>query len=671
MITPRILDDLPSPNARGSVVSLLIEDLPASTASVVATCPCDDRESILARILQNPRIPSPPALIMQVLQKTGQEDCTVQEISELLAHDPGLCAKILRTLNSVVYARLRPITSVWQALTILGNRPLRVLVLGLALPAMQSGVVADAGLRRFWKRSVAGAVIARELAIHLKLRAPDDEMAACLLRDLGMILLHQTFPVEYQPLWTGAFEISSDKQCAWEELHLGVNHAEVSAALLTQWQLPSEITQPIRFHHHPDQLLDAATPTVDRALLLDFVSRLAELEECYKDAEELEGILKAAQERYNLKRPDLEHFLGGVRPKIEEFSQILGVDIGVCPDFVHLLATGCEELVRVSLESVAATNLDQCAVENTKTIDQSIAASIGLQDLFEDLGKIKPGSRILQYEVVDILGRGAMGIVLKAFDAGLARHVAIKLLVPEVAASEKARQRFALEARFAAALRHENVVAIHSVNELDGVPILVMEYVPGASLSDLLDQGQKFSVSEIARIGRQTALGLAAAHEARLIHRDIKPANILLEEKTLHARVADFGLARALDEDFHLSQPGMLLGTPNYMSPEQVDGKALTAASDLFSLGSVLYTMCTDQLPFQAPTLTGLLNAIATKQPIPIRSINPSIPVGLARVIEKLHSKDPNDRPKSAAEVADLLQQWTAGCDRSSGYILV
>ena len=158
------------------------------------------------------------------------------------------------------------------------------------------------------------------------------------------------------------------------------------------------------------------------------------------------------------------------------------------------------------------------------------------------------------------------------------------------------------------------MVAVHTVDELDGVPFLVMEYVDGASLADLLEQGRKFSVAEIAGIGRQAALGLAAAHEARLIHRDVKPDNILIEEGPLRVRVADFGLARALDEDFRISQPGLLVGTPNYMSPEQVDGKPLSAASDLFSLGSVLYTLCTGSVPFQSETMSGLLRAPSRKR---------------------------------------------------------
>lgn len=172
-------------------------------------------------------------------------------------------------------------------------------------------------------------------------------------------------------------------------------------------------------------------------------------------------------------------------------------------------------------------------------------------------------------------------------------------MAPELAQSEKAHQQFAAEARFAAAVRHENVVSVFSVSEVDGIPFLVMEFVPGMSLADMLETGRTFSVQEVARIGYQTASALAAAHDSRLIHRDIKPGNILLERGTDNVRVVDFGLARAMDEVSQLSHRGLIVGTPNYMSPEQVDGKPLTFASDLFSLGSVLYTLCTGKVSLQ------------------------------------------------------------------------
>jgi CheY-like chemotaxis protein len=263
--------------------------------------------------------------------------------------------------------------------------------------------------------------------------------------------------------------------------------------------------------------------------------------------------------------------------------------------------------------------------------------------------------RLQQYVVEELIGQGAMGIVLKARDPGLDRHVAIKLLGPSWANSATAHKRFAQEARIAAAVRSEFVVTIFAVSEVSGVPFLVMEYVPGESLQDLLDREERLAWADIARIGREIALGLAAAHEQRLIHRDIKPANILLEAGTRRVRITDFGLARAMDTDLALSQKGLLLGTPQFMSPEQVDGKELTPATDLYSLGSVLYALCTGRVPFGAPTLSRLLHAIAEETAPSILSIHPNVPLRLVQAIEKLHAKNPADRFASAAATAQSL----------------
>jgi FixJ family two-component response regulator/tRNA A-37 threonylcarbamoyl transferase component Bud32 len=276
-------------------------------------------------------------------------------------------------------------------------------------------------------------------------------------------------------------------------------------------------------------------------------------------------------------------------------------------------------------------------------------------DFLNDLGKPDHKIRIQQYEVESLIGQGAMGIVLKAHDPGLKRDVALKLLAPEWDQTLVAHQRFSQEARCAAAIRHENVVTIFAVSEADGVPFLVMEYVPGKSLQDCLDAGERFLINDVVRIGRQIALGLGAAHELRLIHRDIKPANILLERGTQRVRITDFGLARTLDCDTGLTQKGMLLGTPQFMSPEQVDGKPLSPATDLFSLGSVLYTLCSGQLPFPAPTLSRLLHGIAEEPPVPLRTLDPEVPEWLEKLIAKLHAKQPEDRFSTAGAVADCL----------------
>src|SRR5262249_29513276 len=220
---------------------------------------------------------------------------------------------------------------------------------------------------------------------------------------------------------------------------------------------------------------------------------------------------------------------------------------------------------------------------------------------------------------------------------------------------------FAREARAAAAVRDDHVVAIHGVHEKGRVPYLVMEFIGGITLDERLRQGG-LDVKEILRIGIQAARGLQAAHSQGLVHRDVKPANILLEGEPGasatggRVKITDFGLARAAD-DSTLTQSGVVAGTPDYMSPEQARGETLDARTDLFSLGSVLYALGTGQPPIHAGDTMAILHRVCEETPTPIREINPEIPDWLAAIIEKLHAKDPAQRFQSAAEVTELLQR--------------
>ncbi|HEY7314413.1 MAG TPA: serine/threonine-protein kinase [Gemmataceae bacterium] len=263
------------------------------------------------------------------------------------------------------------------------------------------------------------------------------------------------------------------------------------------------------------------------------------------------------------------------------------------------------------------------------------------------------------YEIKEIIGRGGMGVVLKAFDPSLYRLVALKVLSPHLADSIAARKRFAREGRAAAAVNHEHVVAVYGVHESDGLPFLVMEYVPGISLQDRLDQDGPLDESAIVRLGMQTAAGLAAAHARGLIHRDIKPANILLEHGSGRVKITDFGLARAAD-DASLTRSNVIAGTPMYMAPEQARGEAVDARADLFSLGSVLYAACTGRPPFRASSAVAVLHRICTVEPPPLRELNPDISGWLCSFIAILHAKDRAERFRSAAEAAELLAHYLA-----------
>jgi serine/threonine protein kinase len=289
-----------------------------------------------------------------------------------------------------------------------------------------------------------------------------------------------------------------------------------------------------------------------------------------------------------------------------------------------------------------------------------------------DLGFLQPSGkpaslgRLAHYEVLEVLGQGGFGIVLKAFDEKLHRLVAIKVLAPPLAATSPPRKRFAREARSAAAIRHENVVTIYDVQE-QPLPYLVMEYIGGETLQQKLDRMGPLDMTEVLRIGQQVASGLAAAHDLGLIHRDIKPSNILLENGALpRVKITDFGLARTPD-DASLSQSGLIAGTPLYMAPEQAQGEVIDQRADLFSLGSVLYVMCSGRPPFRAPNTLAILRRVVEDTPRPIREIIPEVPRWLCAIVERLHAKKPAERFSSAKEVADLLARHLAKLQQDRG----
>jgi eukaryotic-like serine/threonine-protein kinase len=316
------------------------------------------------------------------------------------------------------------------------------------------------------------------------------------------------------------------------------------------------------------------------------------------------------------------------------------------------------------------------------------------------LGRLGP------YEIVKVIGRGGMGIVLLGFDSVLNRYVAIKVLAPQWMHSTAARLRFAREARAAAAVVHEHVIAIYAVDSANEVPYLVMPFIDGISLQERIDRTSATGASaagasatgsasvkegttdtatgiargthitnvngplelkQILRIGIQIAHGLTAAHAQGLVHRDIKPANILLENGVERVLITDFGLARAVD-DASFTRSCFIAGTPEYMAPEQANGEAVDHRIDLFSLGSVMYAMCTGKSPFRRETTMAVLRQICEGTPRSIREINPKIPKWLERIIARLHAKNPADRFQSAGEVSELLGHWLKHIEQPSLY---
>lgn len=267
--------------------------------------------------------------------------------------------------------------------------------------------------------------------------------------------------------------------------------------------------------------------------------------------------------------------------------------------------------------------------------------------------------RIGKYDIEREIGRGGMGVVLKAHDAELNRPVAIKILAPHLASHGTARKRFAQEAIAAAGILHPNVIAVYGVSNDGKTPYIVMPLIDGPSLQTLVEQNGPLSEIEIVRAAVQISSGLTAAHAQGLIHRDIKPANILTEGGVHRVIITDFGLARA-EDDASLTRTGWLMGTPNYMSPEQTRGQRADGRSDLFSLGSLMYFLATGRLPFRAETPLGVLHRIQNDEPTPVRQVNPQISKTLSEVIELLLKKSPEARFQTANEAHELLETYLA-----------
>jgi eukaryotic-like serine/threonine-protein kinase len=259
-----------------------------------------------------------------------------------------------------------------------------------------------------------------------------------------------------------------------------------------------------------------------------------------------------------------------------------------------------------------------------------------------------------RYSLERELGRGGMGVVYLAREVLLDRPVAIKLLPPELAARPELRDRFMREARTAARLSHPYIVPIHAVDEIGGFVFIVMAYVDGGTLAQRIAAHGPLPAHDVTRIMREVAWALAYAHAQGVVHRDIKPANILLERGTGRAMVADFGIAR-LAETTGDTAAGVVLGTPEFMSPEQATAEELDGRSDLYALGIVAYLALTGTLPFTANTAQGVIAQHLTQPPPPVATIARGIPRSLAQAIDKCLQKQPSARFPNGEALADAL----------------
>jgi len=265
-------------------------------------------------------------------------------------------------------------------------------------------------------------------------------------------------------------------------------------------------------------------------------------------------------------------------------------------------------------------------------------------------------SKLGRFELVSEIGRGAMGIVYKAKDPMLERTVAIKTinLTMDKDGAEMYEKRFYQEARAAGGLNHPNIVTIYDIGHSESLCYMAMEYIEGAELRTLLLPGKPLPVQKVLSIASQVAEGLAYAHERGVVHRDIKPANIMVPESG-PVKITDFGIARMRTSNVQ-TQTGMMMGSPKYMSPEQVIGKRADHRADLFSLGVILYEMLTGAAPFTGESVNAVMYQIVNFVPPAPSAINPASPPALDRIVARMLAKALDERAQSAAEIARGLR---------------
>jgi serine/threonine protein kinase/Flp pilus assembly protein TadD len=327
------------------------------------------------------------------------------------------------------------------------------------------------------------------------------------------------------------------------------------------------------------------------------------------------------------------------------------------PSFLDRACAGDEELRR-ELESLLISDAQAKAFIETQP--RKVAA-----DLFVDEEpKRRRGERIAHYEILEQIGSGGMGEVYLATDTRLGRKVALKFLPSSLTADPQLRARFLREAQLASALDHPNVCTIHEVGESSGHLFIAMQYVEGVTLKKLIGS-RPLKLDALISITYQAASALVAAHELGIIHRDIKPGNIIVTPKG-QAKVLDFGLAKVTGNrsrtelspaEAELTRTGVVMGTPNYMSPEQARGERVDHRTDMFSLGAVIYEMATGKMPFSRKSQAETMNAVINERHTPVAQLNSEIPEQLSAAIDRALSKDPADRYQSMGEMLLALRE--------------
>lgn len=567
----------------------------------------------------------------------------MSELSKVIVADPILTAKILRMANSAYFGLQHKINSITHALMILGlqnimNIMYRERMLEMFKPTLPEQGEAMAAL---WRHANLASVCASHLHDLFEGLNKGTLFTLGIIHDIGK-LIALGLPRSRKQLTSPEGKYRWDLSVCDEDQIFGINHAVIGQIALEQWDFSSLMITSVAMHHVPSYA-DAATLGLDdeqlKYILVLFLA---------------DQMAKLMAER-DTKIIRIDPLLESYHPLIDRNKLMNKV---TDPNFLAQIREA--EAIAISEQKGRTADIAEGA-DSQRPQEMTDRANAKADTVIKDTETafIKAGlyRRIGRYEIIKELGRGAMGTVYLGRDPLINRDVVIKTLHSQRTddeEAENAKARFFREAEAMGKLSHPNIVNVYDVGDYEGIVYMAMELLDGTNLVPYCNKDNCLPITDILRIVESVARALDHAHSNGIVHRDIKPGNIQIL-KNGDVKVLDFGIARVMETS--KTHIGVIVGSPGYMSPEQVEGQKLDGRSDLFSLGAIFYELLTGERPFKGDSFTSLFLQITTAQPTPIKTLCPEVPDRCVAIIEKAMTKEKEQRYQTGKEMADDITE--------------
>ena len=621
------------------------------------------RERLLDKLQSGYKLPTLSAIAMQLVKLATDEHSTSVDLAELIRQDPSLSARLMRLANSSYYRTKNPLTTLQQAVNRVGFQRMRIMALSISLrDSFPMGKVGQMDYEKFWRTSMYRSLLAQSLAQHLQRCDPEEAFVAALTLDIGLLVLFDIC-IKGKKIDIDLGQDDQKKLLEWEREHIGIDHRQVGKEVLSRWNFPNEIT----VCQETIGISDITEQSTELAKITSLATDLTRL--VFAQPDSYQKIFAESKRIFGLTPEVIDTILQEHFQQIQEIADVLLENNNSEESLLPLLDKAHKELSLI-FEKMNAS--EQVFFEEVETTAEESSETPSPDKTPSKIPKF--GTVYGRYRIEKVLGQGAMGHISLAYDNKLARRVAIKTLnldsLKNKEARELAQNFFLQEARVTANLHHSHISTIFDMGIEEGTPYIIMEFIDGKDLRQLIKTKAKFSLQQKLTIISMIARALNYTHQRGILHRDIKPANIMIQRNGI-PKVTDFGIARIMDanssndlKNFILEKSGFF-ATPNFMAPEQIKYRIFDNRSDIFSLGVLAYNWLSFQKPFQGNTVQKILNTIVQKAPPPLSQIC-QVDKRLEKIINRAIAKNPHNRYQNAEDFSDALELYIDKLGRES-----